>query len=166
MRRSSTNTGARDKEHMIVYDLVCARQHRFEGWFGSADDFTRQRGDALIRCPLCDDASIERRPSANIQVGRAPELPAVEAPSGPKPDEPERKDAAIVPDARMLTLLRKLVSETENVGRAFPEEARKIHYEETEPRGIYGEATSEEAKKLVEEGIEFQPLPTFPEERN
>jgi hypothetical protein len=141
---------------MIVYDLVCAQEHRFEGWFGSAEDFTRQRGDALIRCPMCDDAEIERRPSANIQVGRAP-VPAPEAPSLVA----ERKDAVANSDAQALKLIRRLIAETENVGRAFPEEVRKIHYEEAPKRGIRGQATHEEADSLREEGIEFMSLPGF-----
>jgi hypothetical protein len=146
---------------MIVYDLVCAREHRFEGWFGSADDFTRQRDGALIRCPLCDDASIERRPSANIQVGRAPGMPASTADETKTSDDSAKTEtsAAIVPDARMLGLLRKLVADTENVGRAFPEEARKIHYDEAPKRGIRGQATSDEADALREEGIDFMSLP-------
>jgi hypothetical protein len=148
---------------MIVYDLVCARHHRFEGWFGSADDFTRQRDDSLIRCPLCDDASIERRPSANIQVGRAPGLPAPTADKTTTADNKAQTEtsAAIVPDARMLGLLRKLVADTENVGRAFPEEARKIHYDEAPKRGIRGQATSDEADALREEGIDFMSLPSI-----
>ncbi|HEX8010681.1 MAG TPA: DUF1178 family protein [Casimicrobiaceae bacterium] len=142
---------------MIVYDLVCAQQHRFEGWFGSAEDFTRQRDDALIRCPLCDDAAIERRPSANIQVGRAP----VAAAKAPAPvAEPKEASVAGI-DAEALKLIRRLVSETENVGRAFPEEARKIHYEEAPRRGIRGQATHEEAHALREEGIEFMSLPAL-----
>jgi len=146
---------------MIVYDLVCARQHRFEGWFGSAEDFTRQRDDALIRCPLCDDASIQRRPSANVQVGRTAEAPA---PAEPK-SEGNAADAAGVPmtggDAKVLALLRKLVAETDNVGRAFAEEARKIHYDEAPKRGIRGQATSEEADALREEGIDFMSVPAI-----
>ena len=145
---------------MIVYDLVCTRQHRFEGWFGSAEDFDRQRGGALIRCPLCDDASIQRRPSANIQVGRALEAPAAAAPS-----ESNAAEAAGTPmaagDAKVLALLRKLVAETDNVGRAFAEEARKIHYDEAPKRGIRGQATSEEAEALREEGIDFMSLPAI-----
>ena len=62
---------------MIVYDLACAHEHRFEGWFASADDYARQNAQTLIRCPICDDAAIERRPSANVQVGRAV-VPAAE----------------------------------------------------------------------------------------
>ena len=143
---------------MIVYDLVCGQQHRFEGWFGSAEDFARQRDDALIRCPLCDDAAIERRPSANIQVGRAPMPPA---PQAPKPAGEAQEISLKSGEAELLQRLRRLVAETENVGRAFPEEARKIHYEEAPKRGIRGQATHEEADALREEGIEFMSLPNL-----
>jgi hypothetical protein len=133
---------------MIVYDLICRQQHRFEGWFASADDFARQRERTLIRCPLCDDATIERRPSANVQVGRA---------AAPTED---RKEVAVVGgDGQVLKLMRRLVAETENVGRAFPEEARKIHYDEAPKRGIRGQATHEEAEELRDEGIDFMSLP-------
>jgi hypothetical protein len=139
---------------MIVYDLVCARQHRFEGWFGSAEDFARQRDESLIRCPLCDDAAIERRPSANIQIGR---------PAAPEPPAPVAggSDVNIAGgDEEVLKRIRRLVAETENVGRAFPEEARKIHYEEAPKRGIRGQATHQEADALRDEGIEFMSLPS------
>jgi hypothetical protein len=133
---------------MIVYDLICAQQHRFEGWFASADDFARQREGTLIRCPLCDDAAIERRPSANVQVGHA---------AAPAED---RKEVAVAGgDGHVLKLMRRLIAETENVGRAFPEEARKIHYEEAPKRGIRGQATHEEAEELRDEGIDFMSLP-------
>jgi hypothetical protein len=141
---------------MIVYDLICAQQHRFEGWFASADDFTRQRERTLIRCPLCDDAAIERRPSANVQVGHAT------APAEPAEDrkEVDRKEVAVAGgDGHVLKLMRRLIAETENVGRAFPEEARKIHYEEAPKRGIRGQATHEEAEELRDEGIDFMSLP-------
>ena len=150
---------------MIVYDLVCGRQHRFEGWFGSADDFARQRDEALIRCPMCDDASIQRRPSANILVGRAPDIIAPEPKEvtepAPMDASVERKEPSPANDAKVLALLRKLVAETENVGSKFPEEARKIHYEEAPKRGIRGQATSDEADALREEGIDFMSLPSF-----
>jgi hypothetical protein len=133
---------------MIVYDLICAQQHRFEGWFASADDFSRQREETLIRCPLCDDATIERRPSANVQVGHA---------AAPAED---RKEVAVVGgDGQVLKLMRRLIAETENVGRSFPEEARKIHYDEAPKRGIRGQATQEEAEELRDEGIDFMSLP-------
>jgi hypothetical protein len=133
---------------MIVYDLICRHQHRFEGWFASANDFARQREGTLIRCPLCDDTAIERRPSANVQVGHA---------AAPTED---RKEVAVAGgDGHVLKLMRRLVAETENVGRAFPEEARKIHYDEAPKRGIRGQATHEEAEELRDEGIDFMSLP-------
>jgi len=145
---------------MIVYDLICGHQHRFEGWFASADDFARQREGTLIRCPLCDDAAIERRPSANVQVGRAA-APADRA-AAPAEDRAEGgKEVAVAGgDGQVLKVMRRLIAETENVGRAFPEEARKIHYEEAPKRGIRGQATPDEAEALRDEGIDFMSLPS------
>ena len=104
---------------------------------------------------MCDDAKIERRPSANIQTGRA----AIPAPETPSPVV-EHKDASVANvEAQALKVIRRLIAETDNVGRAFPEEARKIHYEEAPKRGIRGQATHEEADALREEGIEFMSVP-------
>ena len=137
---------------MIVYELACTNEHRFEGWFASADDYARQRETSLLRCPMCDDAAIERRPSANVQVGRAV-VPAVE--------RSERKDNAVVGgEADAMKLLRRLIEQTDNVGAAFPEEARKIHYEEVPQRAIRGQATREQADALREEGIDFMSVPS------
>lgn len=133
---------------MIVYDLICAHQHRFEGWFDSAEDYVRQRGETSVRCPICDDAAIERRPSANVVVSRAT--------SGEG-----RSDVAVTGgDGDALKLVRRLIAQTENVGRAFPEEARKIYYDEAPKRGIRGQATAEEAEELRDEGIDFMSLPS------
>ena len=137
---------------MIVYDLVCAQQHRFEGWFASTEDYARQHDQTMIRCPVCDDAAIERRPSANVQVGRAA-LPPAETES--------ETEAVTAGEAEALKLMRRLVANAENVGRAFPEEARKIHYDEAPKRGIRGQASPEEAESLRDEGIDFMSLPGF-----
>jgi len=135
---------------MIVYELVCAREHRFEGWFGSAEDYARQRESTMIRCPVCDDAEIERRPSANVQVSRAA------APAA------ERSDTSLVGgDAEALRQLRRLIERTDDVGLEFAEEARKIHYDEVPKRAIRGQATREDADALREEGIDFMSLPSF-----
>jgi hypothetical protein len=146
---------------MIVYDLVCKHRHRFEGWFSSNEDFERQREAKLIRCPLCDDAAIARRPSAQVRVGRAAQ-PKKET-NAEKSDAPAQKPAevALGGDADVLQMMRQLVADTENVGRAFAEEARKIHYEEAPKRGIRGQATPDEAEGLREEGIDFMSLPPF-----
>ena len=140
---------------MIVYELACAHSHRFEGWFASADDYKRQRQSTMIRCPVCDDAGIERRPSANVQVGRAT-VPAAAAEVEPKPN-----NIAVSGQAELLKKLRQLVSGADDVGAAFADEARKIHYEEVPQRSIRGQATSEEAEELRDEGIDFMSLPSF-----
>src|SRR5881409_3047414 len=101
---------------MIVYDLVCAHQHRFEGWFASTEDFARQRDETMIRCPVCDNGTIERRPSANIQVGRAV------APAAEREEPVARRGQAgggetVGPEvAAALQLARQLVASAENVG--------------------------------------------------
>jgi hypothetical protein len=143
---------------MIIYDLVCAHEHRFEGWFGSADDFDRQREATLVRCPICDNAAIERRPSINVHFNRS-QLPA----TAPKPtDQTQKKTSEVTGgEAQMLKLVRQIVAGSDNVGAAFAEEARKIHYEEVPQRAIRGQATQEEAAQLRDEGIDFMSLPTF-----
>jgi hypothetical protein len=134
---------------MIVYDLICAHQHRFEGWFESAVAYARQREDSAIHCPICDDAVIERRPTLNIRVARPT-----------APSEPRNEVAVAGGDGEALRRVRHLIAQTENVGRAFPEEARKIHYDEVPKRGIRGQATPEEAEELRDEGIDFLSLPS------
>ena len=137
---------------MIIFDLVCTHGHRFEGWFASADDFERQSKAVLVRCPVCDDASVVRVPSAKVHVGKA----TVDAPQAA--EEPEAEKAAGLPD-ELVRKLREIVRNTENVGRRFPEEARKIHYEEVPARAIRGHASKDDADALREEGIDFSPLP-------
>jgi hypothetical protein len=139
---------------MIIYDLVCASEHRFEGWFGSADDFDRQREATLVRCPICDDAAIERRPSINVQFNR-PQISA--APTKAREGAPNVAGG----EGQMLKMVRQIVASSDNVGSAFAEEARKIHYEEVPQRAIRGQATQEEAAQLRDEGIDFMSLPPF-----
>ena len=139
---------------MIIFDLTCAHGHRFEGWFASTDDFERQSEAVMVRCPICDDANVARLPSAKVHVGKA----TVDAPA---PDsKPDTEPVATLPD-ELVRKLREIVRNTENVGRRFPEEARKIHYEEVASRAIRGSASKEEADALREEGIEFTALPPF-----
>jgi hypothetical protein len=138
---------------MIVFDLTCGHGHRFEGWFASADDFERQSKAVLVRCPVCDDASIVRLPSAKVHVGRA----TIDAPRTEQEPETESTITGVPDD--LVRKLREIVRNTENVGRRFPEEARKIHYEEVPSRPIRGQASKDEADALREEGIDFTPLP-------
>ena len=139
---------------MIIFDLTCAHGHRFEGWFASADDFEQQAKAVMVRCPVCDDASVVRVPSAKVHVGRA----TVDAPRAT--EEPEAETVTGLPD-ELISKLREIVRNTENVGRRFPEEARKIHYEEVPPRPIRGQASKDDADALREEGIDFASLPPF-----
>jgi hypothetical protein len=140
---------------MIVYELACTHGHRFEGWFASSEDFARQRERSLVTCPICDDAHVERIPSARVSVPKGQQAAPPQTPAA----KTEEVAAGVPPE--MLAKLRDLVKQTENVGRRFPEEARKIHYEEVPPRPIRGQASPEEAQALNEEGIDFSPVPPF-----
>ena len=146
---------------MIIFDLNCAHGHRFEGWFASAEEFDRQRDAALVACPVCDDVHVERVPSAQVRVPRAAARDNVPAP-GPDAAEqrPEHGDVmSLTPE--ILAKLREVVRGTENVGRRFPEEARKIHYNEVPARPIRGQASRDEARELSDEGIDVAHLPPF-----
>ena len=145
---------------MIIFELGCAHGHRFEGWFASGEEFTRQQERALVTCPVCDDAHIERLPSARVSIAKGAardNAPPAEA----SEERASTVDAAVGLPAEALAKLREMVRNTENVGRRFPEEARKIHYEEVPARAIRGQASRDEAKALTDEGIEFTSLPGF-----
>ncbi len=139
---------------MIIFELNCAHGHRFEGWFASGEEFTRQQERSLVTCPVCDDAHIERLPSARVSVAKG--AARDNAPAAEPVEERQDSDAAAMGlPAEALSKLRELVRNTENVGRHFPEEARKIHYKEAPARAIRGQASHEEAKALTDEGIDF-----------
>jgi hypothetical protein len=148
---------------MIIYDLCCGEGHRFEGWFASPNDFARQSGAGLVSCPVCGNVAVAIVPSAKVAVQRAVTI------SDP---EPGAQDAAMRSPGtgtammgglspEVLRKLREIVGATENVGSRFPEEARRIHYEEVPARAIRGQASPTEAEALREEGIEFAALPAF-----
>ncbi len=137
---------------MIVFELICADRHRFEGWFASAGDFEGQKARGLLSCPVCSDSSIEKLLTAKI--GR-PEA------------DPSRENAQppVEPSARARKLhevIDAILLNTENVGEDFPAEARRIHYKEVPQRNIRGVATGEETRDLLEEGIAVMPLPIPP----
>jgi hypothetical protein len=145
---------------VIIFDLSCVHGHRFEGWFASSEEFDRQKDAMLVTCPVCDDVGIERVPSAQVRIpkagGRESAAPeAVDAESAPSHDV-----VAGMPE-EVLSKLREIVRNTENVGRRFPEEARKIHYNEAPARSIRGQASKDEAQELKDEGIDFAQLPPF-----
>ncbi len=135
---------------MKVLDLQCSAQHQFEGWFASEDDFQGQLARGLVECPMCGDTAVVKKPSApRLNLGAAQ----------PKP----KQEVMTAPDAKLqaawLKLVRHVVANTEDVGEGFAEEARKIHYGESQERGIRGQATPEQTRSLLEEGIGVVPLP-------
>jgi hypothetical protein len=135
---------------MIVFELTCAEAHRFEGWFASAEAFESQRRSGLVSCPACGSAAIDKVPSARIRrAGPAGPPAAVPAKS---PDTGPRK-------VTLAAFVDHVLRHTEDVGERFPDEARKIHYEEAPQRGIRGVASREESEALAEEGIAVLPLP-------
>lgn len=138
---------------MILYQLKCGRGHQFEAWFRNSGDFDRQAGQGIIACPHCEDQNISK-------ALMSPHL-------GAKKAEPEHlgKMAEKV-RAKINSLRQHVVENADYVGKDFPEEARRIHYKEAEERGIYGEASANDVKELVEEGVEVFPLPEAPEDQN
>jgi len=147
---------------MKVLDLVCAEGHVFEGWFGSEAEFQGQHARGLIACPLCGDKAVTRRPSAprlNLSGAREPAAAAAPGPAAAVPAaSPGAGDQAAL-QAAWLRAVQQVFERTEDVGERFPEEARRIHYGETEARGIRGQASAEERAALAEEGIEVVALP-------
>jgi len=138
---------------MKVLNLRCGQQHAYEGWFASEEDFAAQQGRGVVACPLCGDTDTVRLPSApRLNVSRHA------APAEPARSEPGTE---MTLQSQWLRAVRQVLESTEDVGERFPEEARKIHYDEAPKRAIRGQASKEEADKLTEEGIEFQPLPPF-----
>jgi hypothetical protein len=141
---------------MKVIDLRCQSGHRFEGWFGSDDDFLDQNGRGQIECPLCADKVIVRLPSApRLNLSGASEPTALPTPA----QVPAVVDDTAALQARWLQMVRHVVANTEDVGERFAEEARRIHYGESEERAIRGQASADEREALREEGIEVHPLP-------
>ena len=141
---------------MIQYALQCSNGHQFDAWFGNAAAFDDQQRRGLVTCVVCGDGAVEKALMA----------PALTRPAGDK----VAVSAGHPDEAKIRELLRayrhKVTSEADYVGNKFAEEARKIHFEEVEARGIYGEATRDEVVGLAEDGIEFLPLPDLPEEHN
>ena len=145
---------------MIIFELGCSQGHRFEGWFSSADDFTRQSEADMVRCPTCDDVHVAIVPTARVRIGKSGDRERT-APPVPAEPEPTANNVVMSLPSEFVQKLRETIRNTEDVGRRFPEEARKIHYDEVPARAIRGQASAEEAEALREEGIAFASLPPF-----
>jgi hypothetical protein len=150
---------------MIVFDLLCADGHRFEGWFGSAADYDSQRKRRLLSCPTCGSAQVERVPSATrANLGAEPPKPAkAPQPPGKTPDM-EGKDPFAIAQMLYSRMLDELLTKTEDVGRDFPNEARNIFYERAPGRAIRGQATQEEHDELIDEGVPVHRFPVPPKD--
>jgi hypothetical protein len=136
---------------MKVLNLQCGHGHGFEGWFASEDDFLGQLERGLLECPLCGDTGVKKLPSApRLNLGASEPAPA-------------KQEVLSAPPAQLqaawMQMVQKVMAQTEDVGERFAEEARKIHYGESEERGIRGQASKEETQALLEEGIPVLPLP-------
>ena len=152
---------------MIVFDLCCDEGHRFEGWFRSTDDFASQRSGGLLTCPHCGSEDIAKAPSAPAVGRKGNQMPAT-TPS-PRNNGTKGRDVSNVPmTPEVRQALEKLaqaqaraLEKSTWVGDSFAEQSRAMHYGEQEAETIHGQATPEEAKGLLEEGVQVAPLP-FP----
>ncbi len=139
---------------MIRFSLHCDKEHEFEGWFSSSQDFDGQSERGLVECPVC----------GSRQIGKSLMAPAVavsrEAPVRPLAMDPEKREMM----RKLRDFVKTVKQNSEDVGDRFADEARKIHHGETEARGIIGKASTDDAKSLIDEGIDIAPLPDFPED--
>lgn len=144
---------------MIKYSLICHDRHEFEAWFQSSAAYDKQSAKAQVACPHCGSVKVDKAIMAPAIAKRMSREPAT-VPPGAKP----------LPASEQYRHLRQLRddihSKAEYVGGRFAEEARKIHFNESEPRGVYGEASAEEVKELAEDGVPFFPVPRLPEDLN
>ncbi len=151
---------------MKVLDLQCTQGHAFEGWFASEDDFQDQLARQLLECPLCGDSAVTKLPSAprlNLGAASGESTPTtVKAGDGDSAATPVAAMPPAALQAAWMHMVRRVMASTEDVGERFAEEARKMHYGETDERGIRGQATPEQTEELLEEGIAVMPLPLPP----
>ena len=162
---------------MIRYTLSCDQSHEFESWFQSSDAYDKQAKRKLVACPLCGSTKVEKTLMtprlSGARKGKRGEAPGDTAATETPASAPqENLPVAIMSDqerefrSKLKELREHLTKNSDYVGPKFPEEARKMHYGETEHRSIYGEASPDDARDLHEEGIAFHPLPILPDERN
>ena len=150
---------------MIKYALICEQRHGFESWFASSAAYDKQAKRGLVNCPACGSSKVEKAIMAPRLSGtrkgrqRAGGTPTATSVAMLTPQEQELR-------AKLKEVREHITKNADYVGQKFPEEARKMHYGETEHRSIYGEASLETAKELHDEGIELHPLPVLPDEQN
>jgi hypothetical protein len=158
---------------MIRYTLRCERDHGFESWFQSSSAYDSQVRRKLVTCPVCNSTKVEKAIMAPQIVSKRGRDNAVPTPAPAAPAETTAGESTPLLMAQERELRAKLkelrdhiVKNADNVGERFPNEARKMHYGDIEHRPIYGEASADEARALIEEGVEVAPLPVLPDDRN
>jgi hypothetical protein len=159
---------------MIRYNLRCQKGHSFESWFQSSAAYESQEKRKLVSCPACGSVKVERAIMAPQIVSKKGREAAVPAPAAEAPttDATAQGSTPLLMAqerelrAKIKELRDHIVKNADNVGERFPNEARKMHYGDIEHRPIYGEASPEEARSLIDEGVEVSPLPVLPDDRN
>ena len=158
---------------MIRYNLRCERGHAFESWFQSSSAYESQEKRRLVNCPACGSAKVDRAIMAPQIVGKKGRNGAEPAPAQAVSTEvttPGSTPLMMAQERELRVKLKELrdhiVTNADNVGERFPNEARKMHYGDIEHRPIYGEASPDEARALIDEGVEVSPLPVLPDDRN
>jgi hypothetical protein len=156
---------------MIHYNLRCERDHAFESWFQSSSAYESQEKRKLVNCPVCGSTKVERAIMAPQIVSKKGREPAVPPPAPVAEVTPPASTPLLMAQERELRVKLKelrdhIVKNADNVGERFPVEARKMHYGDIEHRPIYGDASPDEARALIEEGVEVTPLPVLPDDRN
>ena len=155
---------------MIRYALICQRGHQFESWFQDSAAYDKQAKRGLVSCPHCGSAKVEKAIMAPRITRKGKSKSAPEPVAAPAEDTASTSLVMAPQERELVAKLRELrdhvLKSADNVGNKFPEEARKMHYGDIEHRAIYGEATTEEARALIDEGVEVAPLPVLPGDRN
>lgn len=155
---------------MIRYALRCERGHAFDSWFQSSAAYDSQHKRGLVACPVCESTKVEKAIMAPRITRKGKSKSAPEPVAAPAEDTASTSLVMAPQERELVAKLRELrdhvLKSADNVGNKFPEEARKMHYGDIEHRAIYGEATTEEARALIDEGVEVAPLPVLPGDRN
>jgi hypothetical protein len=155
---------------MIRYNLRCERDHVFESWFQSSQAYELQEKRKLVTCPVCGSAKVERAIMAPRIASKKNKETAAPQPAASTEASAPTSTLMMAHERELRAKIKELrdhiVKNADNVGERFPNEARKMHYGDIEHRPIYGEASPEEARSLIDEGVEVSPLPVLPEDRN
>jgi hypothetical protein len=168
-------TGAKGKyiKDMINFTLRCGNGHEFEAWFGSSAEYDRQLAAGLVSCAFCDDTSITKglmapnlgvKGNKKMDVAPAPSRSSKNEVAAAAPDQQEMIEKTVELIAQMRVLKKQVEDNFDNVGDAFADTARRIHYGDEEDRGIYGNASKDDVEDLLDEGITVFPLPDLPKD--